>query len=61
MLAHLVLHGTDPVVVLENVESCRPSISRPILLQEGLSILALLAMVVTNERIGHYGDFDDGG
>ena len=59
--AHLVLHATDPVVVLENVKSCRSSVSRPILLQEGLSVLAVLAMVITNERVGHYSDCDDGG
>ena len=60
MLAHLVPHGANSAVVLEDVESCRPSISGPILLQEGPSVLALLAMVVTNERIGHYGNCDDG-
>lgn len=59
--AHLLLHGTDPVVILENVKSCRSSVSGPILLQEYLSVLAVPAMVITNERIGHSGDCDDGG
>lgn len=58
---HFLLHGTDPIVVLENVKSSRSSVSRPILLQEGLSILAVLAMVVTDERISHIGDCNDEG
>lgn len=53
--AHLVVHGTDPVVVFENVKSCRSSVCRSVLLQEGLCVFAVLSMVTTDERIGHYG------
>jgi hypothetical protein len=59
--AHLVFHGTDPVVVLENFKSCGSGVSGSILVQEGLSVLAVLAMVITDERIGHCDGCDDGG
>lgn len=60
-IAHLILHGTDPVIVLENVKSGRPSVSGPILVQESLSVLAVLAMVITKERVDHCGSRDDDG
>jgi hypothetical protein len=59
--AHLLLRGIDPVVILENVKSCRSSIAGAIVFQEGLGIFAIHTIVITRKRTGYSGNYDDGG
>lgn len=54
MLTHFILHGANSVVILENVQSCWSSVSRATLVQEGLSILAVLAMLINNKRVSPF-------